>query len=93
MSNEKTEKTDAKQAPHLMPVRVVRFDRDIVIPGRGATTAVAAEPEKAETGKTWRIDFDGRIRHHRITYFPPAAKEPGGVTYVPAEHTLSWDPA
>jgi hypothetical protein len=96
MSNEKTdkpEKTDAKQAAHLMPVRMVRFIRDIVVPGRGATTAVTAEPEKAPTGKSWRIDFDGRIRHHRITYYPPGKTESEGVVYVPAEQVSSWEPA
>ena len=94
MSNEKqpTPTTPEKNSP-LVPVKVVRFIRDIDIPGRGLTSAISGDQGKAETGKSWRVDFDMRIRHHRIAFYPPGKKDPERVVMVPAEQVSSWEPA
>lgn len=91
MSNEKP----AEKNPNspLVPVKVVRFVRDIDIPGRGLASAINGAQDKSETSKSWKVDFDRSIRHHRIAYYPPGKKEPERVVYVPAEQVSSWDPA
>jgi hypothetical protein len=78
-----------KNSP-IVALKVVRFDRDISVPGRGMTSAVGVEGDPA-SGKSWRIDFDLRLRAVRVRYFPRDKKEHEGEVWIPVERTVSWE--
>lgn len=74
-----------------MPIRValVRWDRPIQYPGRGADTQ--AKTEKLANGNTWDVTYLQGMRHFRILHYDNA-KRVSIVGYVHESRALSWEP-
>lgn len=78
--------------PPGIPVRVLRLDRNVQLPGIPVTDVITATAKPGPGRREWRIEYIPQIRHHRITYFPHDARNEPEVVFVPESHVTSWTP-